>query len=381
MSSTASEHNEWLSLIGVSGHFLSVPLLLKAFPQGLEPHDPATPMLLRQAFEEWQKNQGGSRPGPAMHHTWVVYVFRTALGFDSALVEGPALPPGLNATFAEHGETLQPDLALFRGRPGERTRLLIKIEAKDQNLEGPLRGARWKASPATRMAELLRGIDVPLGLLTNGEQWQLAFAPRGETAGFASWLADLLFEEPITLRAFRSLLSLQRFYGVPDEETPEGLLKASSERQQEVTVQLGRQVHHAIAVLITTLERNDRDRGRRLLAGIAPEQIYEAALTVMMRLVFLFSAEERGLLRLGDHIRRQLRRFHAGRPVAGSGRAGGRGSTRAAQRRLESLARNLPDGVWRAAPRCAAVASLWRRSLRPRPHSLPGRPRRRRVLA
>ena len=33
-----------------------------------------------------------------------------------------------------------------------------------------------------------------------------------------------------------------------------------------------------------------------------PERLYEAALTVMMRLVFLFSAEEKELLRLGDPL-------------------------------------------------------------------------------
>ncbi len=39
-----------------------------------------------------------------------------------------------------------------------------------------------------------------------------------------------------------------------------------------------------------------------MLAGVSETDLYEAALTVMMRLVFLFSAEERGLLLLGDPI-------------------------------------------------------------------------------
>jgi len=33
--STARHHNEWLSLVEVSGPFLSLPVLLRAFPQGL----------------------------------------------------------------------------------------------------------------------------------------------------------------------------------------------------------------------------------------------------------------------------------------------------------------------------------------------------------
>ena len=36
--------------------------------------------------------------------------------------------------------------------------------------------------------------------------------------------------------------------------------------------------------------------------GVPEGKLYEAALTVMMRLVFLFSAEERGLLLLGDPV-------------------------------------------------------------------------------
>ncbi len=39
-----------------------------------------------------------------------------------------------------------------------------------------------------------------------------------------------------------------------------------------------------------------------LLAGVDERGLYEAALTVMMRLVFLFSAEERGMLLLGDPL-------------------------------------------------------------------------------
>ena len=52
--------------------------------------------------------------------------------------------------------------------------------------------------------------------------------------------------------------------------------------------------------MIQALDRADVDRNRELLDGIEPEELYEAGLTVMMRIVFLLSAEERGLLLLGD---------------------------------------------------------------------------------
>ncbi len=49
-------------------------------------------------------------------------------------------------------------------------------------------------------------------------------------------------------------------------------------------------------MLIYSLDRADQDFGRELLADVMPEQLYESALTVMMRLVFLFCAEERELI-------------------------------------------------------------------------------------
>ena len=55
-------------------------------------------------------------------------------------------------------------------------------------------------------------------------------------------------------------------------------------------------------MLVQALDRIDQDRNRTLLTGISETQLYQAALTIMMRLVFLFSAEERGLLLLGDPI-------------------------------------------------------------------------------
>ena len=45
--STARHHAEWLSLVEASGPFLSMPVLLKAFPQGLVAHDSAVMRQVR----------------------------------------------------------------------------------------------------------------------------------------------------------------------------------------------------------------------------------------------------------------------------------------------------------------------------------------------
>ena len=147
--------------------------------------------------------------------------------------------------------------------------------------------------------ELLHATGVRLGLVTNGERWMLVDAPRNETTGYASWYASLWLDEPLILRAFQSLLGARRFFSVGPTETLEALLAESATHQQEVTDQLGRQVRQAVEILVQALDRVDKDRGRTLLQGVVEAQLYQAALTVMMRLVFLLSAEERKLLLLG----------------------------------------------------------------------------------
>src|SRR6266702_979789 len=300
--SIARQHAEWLSLMEVSGPFLSMPVLLSVFPKGLEKDEQEAELrrVLHMAYDEWADNQAGGRPEAAIHFEWLRFVLANVLEMPrEALAEGQGLPPGLRAYIPEHGETLLPDMALLS--PEDRkARLLIKLYPAGQDLDKSIAGVHWKASPATRMMEILRRTGVRLGLVTNGECWMLVDAPPNETTGFASWYAALWLEEPITLRALRSLLGVRRFFGVPDDETLEAMRTKSASNQQEVTDQLGYQVRRAVEMLVQSLDRIDKDRNRKLLRNVSEADLYEAALTVMMRLVFLLSAEERGLLLLGE---------------------------------------------------------------------------------
>jgi len=300
--SVARHHADWLSLLEISGPFVSMPVLMRVFPQGLDPRDPEQARQLRLAYEEWQCNPAG----PGKHRAWINQVLTGLLSFPTDLIaEGQSLPPGLSASMAEYGETLRADMALVGPKGTDaagKPQLLVSLYPLDQLLERPVSGKHWKASPGTRMMELLHASDVPVGLVTNGEQWMLVFAPRGETTGFTSWYANLWIDESVTLRAFHSLLSINRFFGVAATDTLSALLMDSSQDQQEVTSQLGEQVRGAVEVLIQAFDRLDQESGRILLRGVEEKTLYDAALTVMMRLVFLFSAEERGLLHLGRPI-------------------------------------------------------------------------------
>ncbi len=294
--SIARHHAEWLSLVPVSGPFLSLPVLMEAFPQGLDAHDPEHAQLLRLAYAQWEENLSRRRPDPAIHDAWVRFVLTKTLEFDeSVLVEGQAISQTLQAEIPEHGELLRPSIVI-NDPVTKKARLLVKVWPRSQELTHYVASSRWKASPDTRMTELLHATGVRLGIVTNGEHWMVVDAARGETTGYASWYASLWLEEKITLRAFRSLLSVRRFLGVADDETIEALLTRSASNQQDVTNQLGYQVRRAVEVLVQSLDRADQDHGRQLLAGVSETVLYESALTVMMRLVFLFCAEERELI-------------------------------------------------------------------------------------
>jgi hypothetical protein len=300
--SVARDHADWLSLLEISGPFVSMPVLMRVFPQGLDPRDPEQARQLRLAYEEWLRNP----TGPGKQRAWISHVLKQLLKFPADLItEGQSLPPGMSAAMPEYGETLRPDLALVGPKGTDvagKPHLLVSVYPPDQLLDRPVTGKHWKATAATRMMELLHAADTPLGLVTNGEQWMLVFAPRGETTGFSSWYATLWIEEQVTLRAFHSLLSVNRFFGVAASDTLSALLTESAKDQQEVTNQLGDQVRDAVEVLIQAFDLLDHESGRALLKGVEEKTLYDAALTVMMRLVFLFSAEERDLLHLGRPI-------------------------------------------------------------------------------
>ena len=62
--SIARHHTDWLSLVPVSGPFLSLPVLMEAFSSVLEPHDPDHMRLFRQRYAEWQELSEKHRGDP-----------------------------------------------------------------------------------------------------------------------------------------------------------------------------------------------------------------------------------------------------------------------------------------------------------------------------
>jgi hypothetical protein len=296
---TSKLHADWLSLIEISGPFLTLPVLTRTFPAGLEPTDRELVEELRVAYAEVTDD-------PALSGRWTAWVLERLLGFPEEVIRhGSAVPGRLSHRVSEYGVELLPSYAVV-GPDGEKDDLAARLMVMDwpwgTRLDQRPEGSSWAATPIDRMEELCRAAGVRLGLITNGEVWTLVDAPSGEARGTATWDAELWLEERSTLDAFTTLLGARRFFSVPDSETLEGLLTESANAEAEVTDQLGRQVRAAVELLIDAWSRVNRERQGQLFAPLTHAEVYEAAVTVLMRLVFLLCAEERGLFLLGDPL-------------------------------------------------------------------------------
>lgn len=300
---TPSQQVEWLSLVETSGPFLTLPVLEQAFPQGLESIETPRRQLLRAAYYEWRDAVDEDDDLlPQLHDAWVNLVLTELLEFDvESATPGSAWVGGLPSVAS-------PDAALrftpswIIHSPGSiQPRSFISVVRPEAPLDSAANADGWIANEIERMTLLCRAHGVRVGIVTNGESWVLVNAPTDSPSGQATWHARYWFQEPATLKAFQSLLGVRRCFG-PTTETLETLLDESLKHQEEVTDTLGEQVRRATEVLIQALDKADEDRNRELLDDVAPALLYEASLTIMMRLVFILCAEERGLFLLGDPV-------------------------------------------------------------------------------
>lgn len=294
-----SQHTEWLSLIEISGPFLAVAVLEETFPQGLESLDSLEKKRIRSAYEEWRDAVEENDPLlPELHRAWVDLILQELLEYDDSVFNTAddeflyKSPDGIGQ--------FKPDYVL-RSDTGGSPMLFVSIMPVGTDLEKAKVGDDWPVSIFERMTLLCRAKGVRLGLVTNGERWMLVNAPIGSTSSHISWYSRLWFQEPLTLKAFMSLMGVRRWFG-PEKEKLSAMLEASLQHHEEVTDTLGEQVKRAVEVLVQCLDKADQDRNRELLHDVSPAELYEAGLTVMMRLVFVLCAEERGLLLLGDPI-------------------------------------------------------------------------------
>jgi hypothetical protein len=296
-----STHTKWLSMIEVAGPFLATPVLEKVFPQGLEVFNIHLRRRLRLAYEEWRDAvEEKDAQLNELHLAWNELVLRELLEFDESVLSPVSGKEELTFRTLDGDGIFTPDFALHAGN-SEKPRLLIAIFPPGTDLEKVEVGDQWPVSIQDRMMLLCRAQGVGFGLISNGERWMLIHAPIGSSSANVSWYARFWFQEEDTLRAFQSLLGVRRWFG-PDDQSLSAMLDESLKNLDEITDTLGEQVRRAVEVLVQSLDKADLDRNRELLQNVSPAELYEAGLTVMMRLVFILCAEERGLLLLGDPL-------------------------------------------------------------------------------
>jgi len=114
--SIARHHAEWLSLVPVSGPFLSLPVLMEVFNTGLEPHDPDQSRLLRQEYGNWQDSFEKRKADPAPHQHWIKFILTKTLELDDrVLAEGQKIPQTLQVEVLEHHELLRASISSSGG--------------------------------------------------------------------------------------------------------------------------------------------------------------------------------------------------------------------------------------------------------------------------
>ncbi|MFD3598390.1 Eco57I restriction-modification methylase domain-containing protein [Streptomyces sp. NPDC058656] len=301
--STAELHRAWLELVDTDGPFLAVPALERVWPQGipqpearaLEAVKDAKPAF-EKAWENWDEHPDDLAALELYREArdmWVDLVLRQGLRW-GAHYSAPA-PAAAEVRSPDYAVTVRADGALVRG---EETGALVLITAPVASLRDPLTDG-WSASPIDRMEELLRAANVPIGVVTDGRWWAVVSARPQTMAASGIVDAQTWIEEPATRNAFFALLQLRRLIGGKPTDRLTELFGESVTAAEKITEALGTQVRRAVELIVQALSEGALETRRRGEPDPLPDnrgEVYEAAVTVMMRVVFLLFAEERGLL-------------------------------------------------------------------------------------
>lgn len=300
-------HLEWLGYLQPVGLVVSPPALAAA---GAFPNKNIIPDHAR--FLECVEQvtiEGEDDPQPAICD--FPRFARQILGWELADLigtdEGEPLPESLEVTLTEYNETLRPTYAVreFSNRAGADAKWLLLIQgvksgiSLDDVAETP--DHCWQASPQDRFERLLRGTQVPIGLLSNGVSLRLVYAPHGETSGYLPFPVQAMTEvagRPI-FAALLMLLSAERLFTLPDKQRLPTILAESRKYQNLVSTKLAEQVLAALYELLRGFQSaNDQLHGDLLRDVLKedPNQVYAGLLRVLLRLVFILYAENRSLL-------------------------------------------------------------------------------------
>jgi hypothetical protein len=290
-------HLEWLGYVQPVGLVVSIPALLaaQAHVGRINPAD-------HQAFLACLPRDKDDEVVPEIRE--LREVVQSALAWEATDLQEP--PTSLEVPLPEYHETLRPTFVVPEFQPKDKKRPWLMLaqclpRATDFDIVHVKDERHWQATPQARIERLLRETDVPIGLLFNHTQLRLVYAPRGETSGYATFnVSDMasVAGRPI-FAALRMLLHQDRLFRGSDKERLPAILADSRKYQNVVSTQLAEQVLAALYELLRGFQAaDDATRGQLLREVLAkdPNHVYAGLLTVLMRLVFILYAEDRGLL-------------------------------------------------------------------------------------
>ena len=226
----------------------------------------------------------------------------TVLGWEPGdLVSGVALQD-LEVVLPDYGEVLAPSYAV---QDGDNWLLLVQMIGPGASLDVvdglQEKSGKWAASPQAKFERLLRETGIPVGILCNGTEMRLVYAPKGESSGHLTFPVQAMCEVSgrLILGALEMLLSAYRVFTAPAGRRLTNLLEDSRKYQVEVSTALANQVVDALWELLRGFQMADAAVNGRLLGELAtrePQYIYGGLITTLMRLVFLLYAEDEGLM-------------------------------------------------------------------------------------
>ncbi|MGW4502590.1 Eco57I restriction-modification methylase domain-containing protein [Micromonospora sp. NPDC004336] len=303
---TASElHRAWLELVETDGPFLAIPPLKRVWPQGIPALGPERLDVLREARPAFDHAWEALDIDPddeivqakyaEVRDVWVQTVLRNVVGWRTSLAWGPDCAPGVTAHSPDRRISVTPQAALH-GPDG--IGALVGVVDKCDSLHATGTDG-WAATAIDRMEAMLRGAGIAIGIVTDGRWWALVCARPDAMVASGIVDAQTWVEEPLARNAFLTVVARQYIIGGdPNERLPK-LFEESVAAAEEITEALGAQVRRAVELLIQAFAETAADHHRRGLRDPLPDNphdTYSAAVTVMMRVVFLLFAEERGLL-------------------------------------------------------------------------------------
>ncbi|MFF2371642.1 Eco57I restriction-modification methylase domain-containing protein [Agromyces sp. NPDC058110] len=286
---------EWLSLIDADGPFLSKAALKSFYPNGLElVFDDEKRDAFRDEYARWTSAWSTEADVfDTARDRWVEFVLRSLLDWSDDVRLQSA---GLQASSPNGTVAVEP-FAVLDG-DGAAPAAIVTVVDRAQNLRA-VGTDGWSANAIDRMAVLLRETGVSIGLVTDGQWWALVSAEKDVTTASGVWDAELWTVERSYRDAFISLASFSSIAGGQPEKRLPLLFTESVASAEQITEALGDQVRRAVELVLQSMSDTHL---RSLTQGDAsplpddPKLVYEGAVTMLMRIVFLLFAEERGLL-------------------------------------------------------------------------------------